>query len=154
MGALARRRGRSALDFPALPWPSWFSTFPEFRVPEFSDLDSAIDRDAMRIEERREGDELVVKAEMPGLDPDKDVEITVSDNTLRLTAERREEKTEEEEGSYRSEFRYGKFTRMVPLPAGASEDDVKASYADGILEVRIPVAPELTEARKIPISHA
>jgi HSP20 family protein len=153
MGALARRRGRSILDWPTFTSP-WFGAFPELRLPDLSEIESAIDRDGMRIEEHRENGELVVKAEMPGIDPDKDVEITVTDSTLRVTAERREEtREEEEEGGYRSEFRYGRFTRTVPLPAGATQDDVKASYTDGILEIRIPVAPERAEGRKIPISR-
>jgi len=154
MGVLQRRRGRSIPDFPAFPWANWFGAFPELRFPEFPDLESMMDRDGMRIEERWSGDELVVRAEIPGIDPDKDVEITVTDNTLRLTAERREEKKESEgEGGFRSEFHYGKFTRVVPLPAGATEDDIKATYTDGILEVRIPVAREVAEGRKIPISR-
>jgi HSP20 family protein len=151
MAEVPQRRGLSALDLPGLRWPSWFNSLPEFRMPEFPDLESLIDREGMRLEEHREGDELVVRAEMPGIDPDNDVEITVSDHTLYLSAQRREEKKDED--GYRSEFRYGKFTRMVPLPAGATQEDVKASYSDGILEVRIPVAEELAEGRKIPITR-
>lgn len=150
------RRNRPLPDWPALRWPAWFGALPDWsiRLPEFPDLESALDREGMRIEEKREGGQLVVRAEMPGIDPDEDVEITLSDNTLCITAERREEtKEEREEGGYRSEFRYGKFTRMVPLPAGATESDVKASYADGILEIRIPVEPERAAARKVPISR-
>jgi HSP20 family protein len=108
----------------------------------------------MRIEEFREGDTLVVKAEMPGMDPEKDIQIDVSDQTLRIRAERREESKTEEKGSYRSEFRYGSFSRQVPLPAGASEDDVKATYKDGILEVRVPVDQAKAEARTIPIQRS
>jgi HSP20 family protein len=147
MGALARRRSGS-FDWPAIAWPSWMGTFPEL-----PDIESALDRDAMRIEERRDGDQIVVRAEIPGIDPDKDVEITMLDRSLRITAERREEKKEEEGGGYRSEFRYGRFSRVVPLPAGATEDDVSASYADGILEVRVPVVKEVAEGRKISISR-
>ena len=107
--------------------------------------------DMLRVEEFVEGDAAVVRAEMPGIDPDKDVEITVTDNTLRLRAERKEESKSEEKGTYRSEFRYGSFTRTVPLPAGASEKDVKATYKDGILEVRIPIDRKQAEAKKVKI---
>ncbi len=107
----------------------------------------------MKLEEYREGDNLVVRAEMPGLDPEKDVEITVSDNTLRIKAERREQtKTEDKEG-YRSEYRYGSFVRAMRLPAGATEKDVSASYTDGILEVRVPINTAEAEAKKVAVKR-
>jgi HSP20 family protein len=131
--------------FPELTWPRW----AELRRPEFlSRFESP-----MRLEEFREGTELVVRAEMPGIDPDKDVELHVSDHTLHIRAERKEEKKTEEKGQYRSEFRYGSFARSMPLPTGATSDDVKATYKDGILEVRIPVDAAKAEATKIPIQH-
>ena len=107
----------------------------------------------LRVEEFTEGNQAVVRVEMPGIDPDKDVEISVTDHTLRLHAERREEKKTEEKGSYRSEFRYGSFTRTVSLPAGATEKDVKATYKDGILEVRVPIDDEAAESKKIPVQR-
>ena len=99
-----------------------------------------------------DGDTLVVRAEMPGIDPDKDVEITVSDGMLQLSAERRSETKTEAKKSYRSEFRYGSFSRSVRLPAGACEEAVKASYTDGILEVRIAIDESSNGANRIPIS--
>jgi HSP20 family protein len=110
------------------------------------------DDDALRVEEFEEDGKLVVRAEMPGIDPDKDVELTMSDHTLRLKAERRQETKAEDKKGYRSEFRYGSFIRTVALPAGATIDDVKASYTDGILEVRIPIDGATAEAKKIPIT--
>jgi HSP20 family protein len=107
----------------------------------------------MKVEEFRDGDTLVVRAEMPGIDPDKDVEITVSDGMLHLSAERRSETTTEDKKGYRSEFRYGSFSRSVRLPAGAGEEDVTATYDDGILEVRIPIDEKSNGAKKIPISR-
>jgi HSP20 family protein len=95
-----------------------------------------------------------VRAEMPGIDPDKDVDITVSDHTLHLRAERREESKSQEKGRYRSEFRYGSFSRTIELPTGATDKDVKAQYKDGILEVRIPIDRQEVEAKKIPIERA
>ncbi len=139
------RRSRSDVD-----WPDWFGG-RMFDTPEtWKDL---FDDSDMKVEEFRDGDTLVVRAEMPGIDPDEDVEITVSDNMLHLRAERRSETETEDKKGYRSEFRYGSFSRSVRLPAGAGEDDVTASYDDGILEVRIPVDESSNGARKIPISR-
>ncbi len=107
----------------------------------------------MKVEEFVDGGELVVRAEMPGLDPDKDVDIHVTDHTLRIRAERRQESKVEEKDGYRSEFHYGSFTRTRPLPAGASETDVKATYRDGILEIRLPVDKKAAESTKIPVQR-
>jgi HSP20 family protein len=131
----------------------WFEDWPFGRWPELWRGRLMEGVEPMRVEEFREGNTLVVKAEMPGLDPDKDVEISVTDNTLHIRAERRQETKVEEKGGYRSEFHYGSFARSVPLPAGATEEDVKATYKDGILEVRIPVDQGKAEARKISIQR-
>jgi HSP20 family protein len=131
----------------------WFDDLP---VPRWADVvrDRLLeDLDGMRVEEFEDGDTLVVKAEMPGLDPEKDVEISVSDHTLRIRAERRQETKVDEKGRYRSEFRYGSFSRSIPLPAGATDEDVKATYRDGILEVRVPVDRGKAEARKIAVQR-
>jgi HSP20 family protein len=99
----------------------------------------------LRVEEFVEDHNLVIRTEMPGIDPDKDVELTISDGVLHLRATREEKSEQREKDSYRSEFRYGSFTRNVALPSGVKVEDVKASYDDGILEVRVPV-PEAKEA--------
>lgn len=113
------------------------------------------DADAlMRVEEFCENGTLVIKAEMPGLDPDKDVDVSVSDHRLHIRAERREETKSEDKQSYRSEFRYGSYARTMELPLGATEDGVKANYKDGILEIRIPMAAEEAEAKKVPVTRS
>jgi HSP20 family protein len=103
------------------------------------------------IEERRDGGELVVRFEMPGLDPDEDVEITVTDGVLRIRAEHEEETTDDETGR-RTQMRYGSYTRTMTLPPGTTEDDVKASYLDGVLEVHVPVDDRTTTAKKVPVT--
>jgi HSP20 family protein len=137
------RRTRDELDL-----PGWFGR----RLFDWPDLAVDQNDDALKVEEYQEGDTLVVKAEMPGIDPDNDVELSVSDHTLRLKAERRQETKTEDTKGYRSEFHYGAFTRVVALPVGATADDVKATYADGILEVRIPIDVGQAESKKIPIT--
>jgi HSP20 family protein len=109
----------------------------------------------LRVEEYRDGNELVVRAEIPGIDPEKDVEITVSDGLLHISARREERSETRDKAGYRSEFRYGSFERTVALPAGAKESDVKASYRDGILEVRVPVEAEAEKAAtvRIPVTR-
>lgn len=112
---------------------------------------AVLPEEAIRVDEIREHGALVVRAELPGIDPDKDVQLTVSDGMLRIEAERREEEMKEEKGYVRHELRYGSFARSLPLPEGVKEGDIVATYKDGILEIRIP-APKLEPARRIPIA--
>ena len=111
------------------------------------------DEDELRVEEFMEDDKLVVRAELPGIDPDRDVDIDIRDHSLRIRAERRQEEHKEVRGGYRSEFHYGTFTRTIPLASAASENDVKASYRDGILEVRVPIDQTEAQAKKIAIER-
>lgn len=85
----------------------------------------------MRVEDYVEDGSYVVRAELPGLDPEKDIDVTVSKGVLTISAHR-QDKTE---GKHRTEFRYGAFARSVTLPADADEDHIRASYDMGILEV-------------------
>ncbi|GAA0919117.1 Hsp20/alpha crystallin family protein [Pseudonocardia zijingensis] len=108
--------------------------------------------DLIRVDEYRDGDTEVIRAELPGIDPEKDVELTVADGMLRINAERRIEDRTEDKGYLRHELRYGSMSRTLPLPDGVSESDISATYQDGILEIRVPV-PERpqTEPTKIAI---
>ena len=107
----------------------------------------------IRVEEFHEDGGLVVRADLPGIDPEKDVELTVSDGMLHIHAERREEEKREEKGYLRQELRYGSLSRTLPLPGGVTESDITANYKDGILEIRIP-APKHEPGKTIPISKA
>lgn len=107
----------------------------------------------IRVDQLREDGTLVIRAEIPGIDPDKDVEVSVSDRLLTIRAERREEERTDEAGYLRRELRTGSFSRTLTLPEGVTEADITASYRHGILEVRVPM-PESSEpqARTIPVS--
>jgi len=103
----------------------------------------------MRLEDKLEQDKYIVRAELPGVDPDKDVEITVADGVLTISAERREEMTDKDH----SEFRYGSLMRRVTLPTGAQVENLKADYSDGILEVVVPVKAAPDTTRRIPVTR-
>jgi HSP20 family protein len=119
-------------------------------------LDGDLAMSSIRVEQFLDGNTLVVRAEVPGIDPEKDVDVSVADGMLHIKAEREEKSEQKSKTGYRSEFRYGSFTRTIALPPGAREEDVTASYKDGVLEVRAP-APEQAPAsgkRKIQINHS
>jgi HSP20 family protein len=110
------------------------------------------DKDALRVEEFVDDGALVVRAEMAGIDPDKDVEISIHDGLLHIRAERRASSEHKDKTGFRSEFQYGMFERTLPLPAGITGDDVKATYKDGILEVRMP-QPKEGQPATVPVTR-
>ncbi len=98
-----------------------------------------------------ENGDLVVKAELSGVDP-KDVNLTVKDNALTISGERKAKKEINEENVYRLETNYGKFQRTIELPKEVNPEDVKASYSNGVLEVRLPgAAKEEPKEHKVQI---
>ena len=149
MPGLARResRGEAADVFGRFDrmFEEWARMVPFPRWREAEEL--------IRVEEFREDGTLVIRADLPGIDPDKDVELTVSHGMLHIEAERRQEEKREEKGYVRRELRYGSLSRSLPLPAGVTEADITATYKDGVLEIRIP-EPKREPARKIAISKS
>jgi HSP20 family protein len=101
------------------------------------------------IESYIEGDRVVVRADLPGIEP-KDVEITVIGDTLTIKGSREEKREEKDRNFVFKEVSYGSFERSIPLPAGVKADDIKVSYKDGVLELTAPVPKELA-ARKVPV---
>jgi HSP20 family protein len=81
--------------------------------------------------------DVVVRAELPGIDP-KQVEISVTEDTLTLKGEARTEQEEKKRNYYRRELRYGAFVRSIALPSGVQGDKASASYKNGILEIKVP----------------
>jgi HSP20 family protein len=106
---------------------------------------------AIRVEDFIEGDHYVVRAELAGIDPGKDVEVTVGSGYLTIRAERHDKA----ESKHRTEFRYGSFSRSLPLPGDANPDDVTASYDHGILTISVGLkAAKKDEVKKIEVMPA
>ena len=85
--------------------------------------------------------DLVVKAELPGIDP-KDIDISLAGDTLTIKGEKKQEKEEKEENYHRIERSYGAFSRMVKLPMSVQNDKIKASYQNGVLKITLPKSEE------------
>ncbi len=103
-----------------------------------------------RLEEAIRDDRYVIRAELPGLDPENDIEVSVEGRILTIRAER----CQQDDGSYRSEFRYGSLARAVRLPAKVDAADVTARYDKGVLEVSVPVRAAGPEGTRIPVETA
>ncbi len=107
----------------------------------------------LRIEQYHEDGYLVVRAEIPGIDPDEDVRVTFTEGGLYIHAVRRQTVKEKIPAGYFTEMRYGTLYRFVPLPTGVTEKEVKATYLNGILELRIQLPKEIFGKVRIPIAH-
>lgn len=99
---------------------------------------------SLRVEQYQEGDTLVVRVELPGIDPETDVDISIADDRLHIDARRYEDTERLDKLGYRTEFHYGERSRSIPLPRGVNQDGIVATYEDGILAIRIQV-PEQPE---------
>jgi len=99
----------------------------------------------------KDGDDAVVRLELPGVDVTKDVNVEVDKGQLVIRGERRDEHSEETNGRTLSEVRYGSFRRSFRLPTHVSGDAISASYDAGVLTVRIAGAHKGAEAQRIAI---
>ncbi|WP_396909393.1 Hsp20/alpha crystallin family protein [Mycolicibacterium sp.] len=131
------------------------SFLPEFGellsgFPSWANLRPMLEGHIIRLEDEHTEDSYLVRAEIPGVDPDKDVDITVRDGHLTIKAER----TEKTESNGHSEFSYGSFIRSVSLPPGADEDAITASYDKGILTVSVPVSAAKPAEKHVAVSAA
>ncbi|VAX34232.1 hypothetical protein MNBD_NITROSPIRAE03-2036 [hydrothermal vent metagenome] len=117
--------------------PSWL---PRMRLPELEDISPVVDI-------YEEGDNVVVKAETPGIKKD-DIDVSLTDNTVTISGEKKKEEKVEKKNYYRLERSYGSFTRTFRLPAEVQSDKAKARFKDGILEIRIPKTEEARKREK------
>lgn len=127
---------------PRLFWPDISELFES--LPSWARLRPTFGTHIIRVEDDLKEGSYELRAEIPGVDPDKDVDITVRDGVLTIKAERSEKK----ETNGHSEFSYGSFMRSVTLPAGADQDAIKANYDKGILTVSVPVTEAAEAAEK------
>jgi len=132
-----------------LDWPEWLDASPMMRLLERDGM-----REWIRVEETQNKDHLMIRAELPGIDPEHDVDITVADGMLTICAERKEHTEEADENRTMSEFRYGSFRRTLHVPKSVKATDIVATYKDGILSITVPLPKSAkTEAAKVLVSR-
>jgi HSP20 family protein len=93
------------------------------------------------------GDDVIVKSDMPGMTKE-DIEVNLTDDSITLSGERKKEEKVEEKNFYRLERSYGSFRRTFALPSEVRSDKAKASFKDGVLEVRIPKSESAKQKEK------
>jgi HSP20 family molecular chaperone IbpA len=122
---------------------------------DWPSLDTCFDTHSMRVEEVVEDGAFVVRAEIPGIDVTTDLDVRIRGHSLEIRAQRSQERSALHRGTRHSEFQYGRYWRVLTLPAEASEAEVEAVYKNGILEVRVPLSDTAAgEATRIPVTVA
>ena len=96
------------------------------------------------------GDNLIIKAELPGM-KEEDIDVSVVGDMLTIRGEKKAESEIKDEDYYRCERTYGSFYRSVSLPSGVDSSKIEANYEDGVLEVTLPKSPEV-KPKKIAVS--
>ncbi len=100
----------------------------------------------------REGEDAVVRVELPGLNLDRDVTVEIDRGTLVIRGERRDDRTDERDGRVLREVRYGAFRQTFKLPAHVAGGDLSATYDAGVLAVRVAGAYRGSTAQRIPVT--
>ena len=93
--------------------------------------------------------DLIITAELPGMNRE-DIELTVTQDRINIKAQKREEVKEEKEDQRYYQSKYAGFSRSIPLPVGVKQDEVKATYKNGVLEITLP-KKEVTESKNVRI---
>jgi HSP20 family protein len=117
--------------------------------PERWSRTNELDVSAPAVDVFEEKDDIVVKAEIPGMDKDN-IEVNLAHHTLTIKGEKKKEEEVKEENYYRSERSYGSFFRTLELPKDVHADKVKATFKNGVLEVRMPKTEE-AKAKEIKV---
>jgi HSP20 family protein len=104
-----------------------------------------------QMEVLQRGDQLVVRADLPGLTPD-DVQIEIEDGVLTVSGERRQSFEDRQDGFYRTERSYGAFSRSIALPDGVNEEQVQARFEHGVLEITAPLPQQpVSRSRRVQV---
>lgn len=127
------------------PWPRMMEWL-ESRTAGDEMWDGA-NTHTLRVEEFRQNGWMFLRVELPGVNPDKDIDVSVDEGYLTIEGRRELHKHE----PTRSEFFYGHFLRTLPLPAGADPTSIKAEYADGILEILIKMPEHPSTSIHVPV---
>jgi HSP20 family protein len=117
----------------------WLSPFREARAWSEAFIPS--------VDVKEEDDQVIVSAELPGIDP-KDVDVEVTQDSVRIAGEKRQEEEKKEKGYYRRESAYGSFDRIIDLPAPIDEAKAQAEFSKGVLTIKLPKSEQAKAGRR------
>ena len=122
-------------------FPSWL---PRLRFPEMDEAAASVDI-------FEQGENVVVKAELPGMKKE-DIDVNLTDDTITISGEKKKKEKVDKKNYHRVERSYGSFSRRLPLPVQVQTDKATAQFKDGVLEITIPKTEKAKEqAKKVTI---
>ncbi len=141
-----RRREREEGGF-MRPFDEMRRMMEDFWMAPFEEFGRWGDGFTPKVDIREEDKEIIVSAELPGMDQ-KDIDLTVTNNSIRISGEKKHEKEEEEKGYYRHETFCGSFDRVIDLPAEVDENKAEAEFSKGVLTIKLPKSEEAQAKQK------
>jgi len=126
----------------------------DFWIAPFEEMGRWSQTFTPRVDVREEDNHVVVSAELPGLDQ-KDIDVTVTRDSVRISGEKKHEEEKEERGYYRRETSYGSFERVIDLPSEVDENKAEAEFSKGVLKIRLPKSEQArAKQKKVEIKSA
>ncbi len=119
----------------------------DFWMTPFEELGRRGEGFVPKVDVKEEDNSVVVSAELPGMDQ-KDLDVTVTNDSVRISGEKKHEEKEEEKGYYRHETSYGSFERVIDLPTEVDENKAEAEFSKGVLTIKLPKSEEAQAKRK------
>ena len=140
---LRRRETESFLR----PFEDMRRLMEDFWMTPFEEFGRLSETFVPRVDVREEDNQVIISAELPGMDQ-KDIDVEVTRDSVRIAGEKKEEEKKEEKGYYRHEIARGSFERVIDLPAEVDEDKAEAEFSKGILTIKLPKSEEAQAKRK------
>jgi HSP20 family protein len=148
--AIRRRGGEGFMR----PFDEMRRMMEDFWMAPFEEMGRWGERFTPRVDVREEDNHVVVSAELPGIDQ-KDLDVTVTRDSVRIAGEKKHEEEKEERGYYRRETSYGSFERVIDLPSEIDENKAEAQFSKGVLTIRLPKSEQAqAKQKKIEIKSA
>lgn len=148
--ALRRRGGEGFMR----PFDEMRRMMEDFWMTPFEEMGRWGEAFTPRVDVKEEDNNVVVSAELPGIDQ-KDIDVTVTRDSVRIAGEKKHEEEKEERGYYRRETSYGSFERVVELPSEIDENKAEAEFSKGVLTIRLPKSEQArAKQKKIEIKSA
>lgn len=147
-GTAGTGAGEGGFFMAIVRWDPFTALFPLRQMMQFPQQMMGEEEEWLpKIDVYDQDNDLVVKAEMPGMKTE-DIQVRLDEGMLIVSGKRQREEKIDEKDYYRMERTYGSFMRSIPVPSGTKQEDVDASYENGVLEVQVRGAGKVEESRQ------
>lgn len=143
-GRALRQRGTEGF---MRPFDEMRRMMEDFWMAPFEEMGRWSQTFSPRVDVKDEDDHVVVSAELPGIDQ-KDIDVTVTRDSVRISGEKKQEEEKKERGYYRRETSYGSFERVIDLPSEVDENKADAQFSKGVLTIRLPKSEQAQAKQK------